>query len=151
MTQTQFDLLARLLLIPETEHAALYRSLILNSDPETPEQEKTIQAIKALDQSIRSAYVTHTPSEFRVMVGHHDTHRKPGSLKLRVGDSVRLVAHSTERWIPVKITATPATPKEYYKGIITEQLVTGSKYQVGNGVLFGEDQVLVSSARGHKT
>lgn len=93
----------------------------------------------ALELEIRSVFVLHGPTDFRVTVGHHDTHRMPGALKMAEGQMVRLVAHSTERWIPVRIVAVPADAGGYYEGIIVEQLVTASTFQVGDRVRFGED------------
>ncbi len=145
MNKNQFDVLARLLALPEHLRDDLYRTHLQGESPATPELAHALEQLRTTDRAIRSAYVTHTPSEFRVVVGHHDTHRKPGSLKLRVGDTVRLVAHSTERWIPVQVTALPVSTKDYYRGEILEQRVVGSKFQVGNGVLFGEDQVVTGS------
>jgi hypothetical protein len=85
--------------------------------------------------------------EFRVTVGHRDTHRMPGALQLKLDEVVRLVAQSTERWIPVRVTALPATPADYYRGVIVQQLVDGTRYQVGNGVMFSEDQVVIEASR----
>lgn len=59
-------------------------------------------------------------------------------------DAVRLVGHTTERWIPVRVTAVPETPRDYYQGVIEAQLVPNSKFQAGNGVRFGEDQVMAN-------
>lgn len=98
-------------------------------------------SMRNADAAIRAAYVLHSPMEFRIMVSHGDAHRMPGSLKLAVGDTVRLVAHSTERWIPVRVTALPDSPASYYQGVITKQLAKNSKFQTGNGVRFSEDQV----------
>jgi len=100
-----------------------------------------IDQLRAADQRIRQAYVVHGPTEFRVMVGHHSHGRLPGVLKLQVGQIVRLVAHSTERWLPVRITALPENRHDYYRGTIVEQLARYSKFQAGNGAMFSEDQV----------
>lgn len=118
------------------EQTTLLKSIL---GPESNQPE-----IDALHARIKRAYVKHRPSEFRVTVGHHDHHRLE-PLGLRVGDLVRLEAHTTERYIPVEIISTPATGSHYYRGVITHQLAPGSKYETGDSVFFSEDQVLASA------
>jgi len=153
MTSYQFDLIARLLGVPATARAAA-RSVVVDSM--TPadaaqlqgcaaaELDQALSDVQALELEIRGSFVLHGPNEFRVTVGHHDTHRMPGALQLAEGQTVRLVAHSTERWIPVRVVAKPAKVGGYYDGIIVEQLVTASRFQVGDRVRFGEDQVITT-------
>lgn len=148
MTENQIELLLGLLgrvgPMDDTLQARLKECLRRNERPEDAHLADLLEALQQLDKQIRQAYVVHTPSEFRVLVGHHDTHRMPGSLAIAVGDVVRLVGHTTERWIPVRVTAVPKTPREYYQGVIEAQLVPNSKFQAGNGVRFGEDQVMAN-------
>src|SRR5690606_32533378 len=148
MTESQFDLVARLLDIPSPARAAA-RAILIDGMEATAaiqlqgcapvELDQALADLQATDLAIRGHYVLHGPNEFRVTVGHHDAHRMPGALPLAEGHIVRLVAHSTERWIPVRVVATPAKAGGYYDGIIVEQLVSASRFQVGNRVRFGED------------
>jgi len=103
--------------------------------------------VREADFAIRGAYVLHGPNDFRIVVDHRDEHRGPGVVKLTVGDVVRLVAQSTEHWIPVRVTRLPATPTGYHAGVIIQQLVAASVYQVGNSVQFSEDQVVTETQR----
>lgn len=141
MTEQQFNILADLLGLSHTDRAAAYGVVIGGNESDLGSKQH-VKALRQADAAIRAAYVIHSPMEFRITVGHRDTHRAPGALKLNIGDSVRLVAQSTERWIPVRVTALPDTACGYYRGVITEQLVKTSKFQVGNGVRFSEDQVM---------
>jgi hypothetical protein len=106
-----------------------------------------VDRMRHADSSIRGAYVIHGPIDVRIVVGHRDTHRSPGAVKLEVGDIVRLTAQSTELWIPVCVTAQPESPVDFYSGVIVEQLVAASRYQTGNGVRFSEDQFVVETPR----
>lgn len=99
------------------------------------------QRIFALHKAIKSLYVKHRPTAFKVMVGHHDYDRYPGALNLKVGDLVQLVSYSTEKYIPIKITALPRQAPGYYQGTITHQLVKNSVFEEGDCVYFSEDQV----------
>ncbi|MGB6104597.1 MAG: hypothetical protein WBF88_12220 [Pusillimonas sp.] len=47
----------------------------------------------------------------------------------------------------IRVNALPDSPIGYYSGVITEQLVKDSLYQVGNGVRFSEDQVMTEAPR----
>lgn len=94
-----------------------------------------------LHLSIKRAYVNHRPTEFRVMVGHRDASRTPGSLELTVGDVVNLVGHTTELYVPVEIISTPNAANRYYRGVVVQQLAPGSQFEVGDSVSFSEDQV----------
>lgn len=122
MTEQQFNALADLLGLVMRDREAAYR-IIFNNESGDVVAEQFANRIRQADATIRAAYVVHSPMEFRITVGHRDTHRMPGSLKLKIGDTVRLVGQSTERWIPVRVTALPDSPAGYYGGIITEQLV----------------------------
>ena len=148
MTENQIELLLGLLgriePMDDAVQARLKECLRRKERPEDTHLAGLLDAVQVLDRQIRQAYVVHTPSEFRVLVGHHDTHRMPGALRIAIGDVVRLVGHTTERWIPVRVTALPATPRDYYQGVIEAQLVPNSKFQAGNGVRFGEDQVMAN-------
>lgn len=146
MTENQFIALADLLDLSAPERAAARRVLFENKEDDTAAID-IADTVRRADATIRAAYVVHGPMEFRITVGHRDTHRAPGTLQLNVGDTVRLVAQSTERWIPVRVTALPDSSAGYYSGVITEQLVKTSKYQVGNGVRFSEDQVMIEAPR----
>ena len=147
MNRQQFDALARVLNIEEALRDAAYAVLLANTRCDAPELAHAVQQLRAADATIRAAYIVHSPMEFRVTVGHRDTHRMPGALQLKLDEVVRLVAQSTERWIPVRVTALPATPADYYRGVIVQQLVDGTRYQVGNGVMFSEDQVVIEASR----
>ncbi|MFJ0392469.1 alpha/beta hydrolase [Bordetella bronchiseptica] len=150
MTEFQFELVARLLATPAPVRAAA-RQVLVSGQPLTAaaelqgcgesELQQVLVAMEALVLDIRGAFVLHSASDFRVTVGHHDHHRRPGAVAFAVGEVVRLVAHSTERWIPVRVLATPDQPGGYYQGVITEQLVQASRFQAGDRVMFGEDQV----------
>lgn len=151
MTEQQFTVLAGLLGLSESDRAAA-RYVIL--DGGAGAAAGIVERLKEADSRIRGAYVIHGPMEFRIVVGHRDVHRMPGALKLEVGDLVRLTAHATERWVPVRVTALPDSPPGYYSGVILEQMVSGSRYQAGNGVRFSEDQVMMDAPRalaGRKT
>lgn len=140
MTEHQFSVLADLLGLSDPDRAAVRRIVVEGTAGDTVAAQNA-NTLRKADAAIRAAYVVHSPMEFRVMVSHGDTHRMPGSLKLAVGDIVRLVAHSTERWIPVRVTALPDSSTGYHQGVITKQLAKNSKFQAGNGVRFSEDQV----------
>lgn len=146
MTEQQFNVLANLLGYTAAEQAATHRIIIGGKTGDAVATQHA-DRLRQIDASIREVYVVHSPMEFRITVGHRDTHRMPGALKIKVGDIVRLIGHSTERWIPVRVTALPNTAADYYSGVITEQLVKLSKFQVGNGVRFSEDQVFIEAPR----
>lgn len=146
MTEQQFTVLAGLLGLPKPNRAAAHE-VIFDGVEGSVVAAGIVAKLREADATIRGAYVVHGPMEFRIVVGHRDTHRMPGALNLKAGDVVRLTAQSTERWIPVRVTALPGTPAGYYSGVIIEQLVTGSQYRVGNGVRFSEDQVMVEASR----
>lgn len=153
MTGYQFDLLARLLGVPSPARVAARAVMIDGMEAATATQlqgcatselDQAMAEILAAEVEIRNVFVLHGPNEFRVTVGHHDIHRMPGAMSLAVDQVVRLVAHSTERWIPVQIVTAPDRAGGYYEGIIVEQLVKASRFQVGDRVHFGEDQVLTT-------
>lgn len=151
MNQAQFQALAGLLSLQDPILGAARDILVDGQDVSDASQrhgcppqalQQAVARMRHADAAVRQAYVVHGPTEFRITVGHRDTHRWPGSLQLAIRQEVRLVAHTTERWIPVRITALPAFPQDYYRGVITAQLVANSKFQTGNAVQFSEDQVL---------
>ncbi|MBP6020072.1 MAG: alpha/beta hydrolase [Burkholderiaceae bacterium] len=146
MTEQQFHVLSDLMGISDPDRDAAM-GIIFNSEEGSVTAEEIAARLRQADMAIRGAYVLHGPMEFRITVGHRDFHRGPGAIQLKVGDIVRLVAQSTERWVPVRVTALPATPLDYYGGVITEQLAKGSRYQVGNGVRFSEDQIMTDIPR----
>lgn len=150
MTPSQLLTLATLLKLETNWVPLLSRVLIDRQEPLQVIQESGcnevqlrhyLEQLHQADQRIRAAYVVHAPTEFRIMVGHHSQGRMPGALKLEVGQTVRLVAHSTERWIPVQITSLPVNRHDYYRGVILEQLAPHSLFQAGNGAMFSEDQI----------
>lgn len=100
------------------------------------------QAMLALHLRIKRSYVVHRPSAFRVEVSHTDFHRFPGALTLQIGDEIRLVSFTTEKYIPVQVIALPTTASGYYRGVITRQLAPGSQFETGESVYFSEDQVM---------
>lgn len=146
MTEQQFHTLADLMGLSDPDRDATL-GILFNSEEGSAVAEQMAENLREADLAIRGAYVLHGPMEFRITVGHHDFHRTAGSININIGDIVRLVAQSTERWIPVRVTSLPATPQDYYGGVISEQLVKGSLYQVGNGVRFSEDQVMTEGPR----
>lgn len=154
MTKQQFEILADLLGIEAKLRVAARKALFDNGDSNA-EIADLVDKLRQADAVVRSVYVIHGPMAFRITVGHRDTHRMPGAIRLQVGDAVRLVAQSTERWVPVRVTALPDSPADYYTGVIIEQLVKASRFQAGDGVKFSEDQVLLeapkASRRGHNT
>lgn len=97
-----------------------------------------------LHLAIKRVYVKHCPTEFRVQVSHRDTDRFPGSLNLKVGDTVNLVGHTTELYVPVQITSLPDSANRYYSGTVVQQLAPSSRFEVGDSVSFSEDQVKVA-------
>ena len=146
MTEHQFNTLIDVLGITGSDRAAAHHAIFNDETPDITVA-SIVEEIRRADAMIRGAYVLHGPMEFRITVGHRDTHRALGALTLQVGDMVRLVAQSTERWIPVRVTALPDTPADYYRGVITEQIVKASRFQAGNGVKFSEDQVMIEAPR----
>lgn len=146
MTEHQFNTLVDLLGITGSDRAAAHHAIFNDETPDIAAA-NIVDEIRRADAMIRGAYVLHGPMEFRITVGHRDTHRAPGTLQLNIGDIVRLVAQSTERWIPARVTALPDSPAGYYTGVITEQVVKTSRFQVGNGVRFSEDQVMIEAPR----
>ncbi|MFA5487760.1 MAG: alpha/beta hydrolase [Candidimonas sp.] len=146
MTEQQFTVLANLLGLTEQDQITAH-AIIFEGAEENTRAAPIVDRLRQADGIIRGAYVIHGPMEFRVVVGHRDTHRAPGAIRLRIGDIVRLTAQSTERWIPVRVTALPASPVDYYSGVILEQLAPASRYQTGNGVRFSEDQILTEAPR----
>lgn len=146
MTEHQFVVLADLLGLADPDRSAAHAYLYGDKEG-TLVTARIVDGMRQADAAIRRVYVVHGPMEFRITVGHRDTHRAPGTISLKVGDVVRLVAHSTEHWISVRITALPDSPKDYYSGVITEQRVLASQHQIGNGVMFSEDQVMIEVPR----
>jgi len=146
MTKQQLNVLAGLLGLSEPDRAAAYEAIFKGSAGSVVTA-GLVDRLRAADASIRGAYVVHGPMEFRIVVGHRDTHRAPGAIELKVGDTIRLTAQSTERWVPVQVTALPASSADYYSGVIVEQLAAASRFQAGNGVRFSEDQVMVETPR----
>ena len=146
MNEQQFIVLADLLGLTSPDRAAMH-SVIFGGKDSMPATAAIFDQLRQADAAIRSAYVVHGPMEFRITVGHRDTHRAPGTLALNMGDVVQLVAHSTEGCIPVRVTDLPKSSADYYSGVITAQPVKASLYQVGNGVKFSEDQVMIEEPR----
>jgi hypothetical protein len=144
MTEHQFFVLADLLGLRPSDRDAAH-AVIFDGKELTTAATAIAKRLREADATIRCAYVIHGPMEFRITVGHRDTHRAPGAVPLAIGDMVRLIAHSTEHWISIRITALPETPTDYYSGVIVEQMVKASRYQVGNGVRFSEDQVVTEA------
>lgn len=116
---------------------------LIDPDHTTPTVPDSV--LNELHLRIKRAYVKHGPTSFRIMVSHHDLDRFPGALDLKIGDTVNLVSFTTERYVPVEIIETPRTSVGYYRGVITQQLATHSKFEVGDSVYFSEDQVRTHS------
>ena len=76
-----------------------------------------------------------------VTVSHDDLDRFPGALDLKQGMRVQLVSYTSERYISVRITQVPASPKAYFRGVVSEQNIGYSVFEVGDSVYFSEDQV----------
>lgn len=146
MTEQQFLVLSDLLGLADPDRNAAH-SIVFEGTKGSAVATNIAERLRQADSAVRGAYVVHGPMEFRITVGHRDTHRTPGAIPMRVGDMVRLIAQSTERWIPVRVTALPDSPTDYFSGVITEQLVKTSLYQAGNGVQFSEDQVMIEEPR----
>lgn len=135
MTQEQFLLLAQILHLspsPELEQEARHPN-----GPLSPQA----QEILALHRRLKEAYVIHRPTAFRVVVSHDDLDRFPGALDLKQGMRVQLVSYTSERYISVRITQVPASPKAYFRGVVSEQNIGYSVFEVGDSVYFSEDQV----------
>lgn len=146
MTPHQFFVLADLLGLLSSERDAAH-AVIFDDKELTTAATAIAERLREADAAIRCAYVIHGPMEFRITVGHRDTHRAPGAVALGIGDTIHLAAHSTEHSISVRVTALPATPVDYYSGVIVEQPVKASRYEIGNGVRFSEDQVVTEAPR----
>ena len=144
MTEQQFNALAELLSLSDFERHSAYDAVFADAQPNA-DALKIVQTIHAADALIRSAYVVHGPMEFRVEVSHRDVHRRPGSSRLAIGDIVRLSSRSTERRLTVRVTAQPSKPTGYYRGVVTERPSPRSRYAVGDGVEFSEDQVVMDA------
>ncbi len=146
MKEEEFFVLAELLGLASPDRDAAH-AVIFGGNQGSIITTRIVERLRQADAAIRGAYVIHGPMEFRILVGHRDIHRWPGSIALEVGDIVRLCAQSTERWVPVRVTALPVSSADYYSGVITEQLVRASRFQAGNGVRFSEDQVMTEEPR----
>lgn len=146
MTEQHFDTLAELLGLDTPDRVAAH-GVIIDGVEATTTSAAIADRLRKADAAIRCAYVIHGPMEFRITVGHRDTHRPPGTISPAVGDTVHLTAHSTEGLVSVRVTALPTSRVDYYSGVITGYPVADSRYQVGNGVRFSEDQVMVEEPR----
>ncbi|WP_143705461.1 alpha/beta hydrolase [Pollutimonas subterranea] len=146
MTEQQFDTLADILGLDTPDRVAAH-DVIFDGIEATASAAAIADKLHKTDAAIRCAYVIHGPMEFRITVGHRDTHRPPGATSIAIGDTAHLVAHSTEGLISVRVTALPASRVDYYSGVITGYPVKDSRYQIGNGVRFSEDQVMVEEPR----
>lgn len=144
MTKLQFEALATLLDLADADRRSAFQALFEGASPST-DTRILLERLQSVDAMVRGAYVVHGPMEFRIEVGHRDAHRAPGALQLAVGDVIRLTARSSERWVPVKVTALPCRPIDYYQGVVHEQIVSGSRFAVGDGVEFSEDQVVLDA------
>ena len=117
---------------PQPEHKIQYPD-----GPFSPEA----QQILALHHQLKQAYTIDQPTAFRVVVSHDDLDRFPGALDLKQGMRVQLVSYISERYINVRITEVPSTPKAYFRGMVTEQNTDYTLFEVGDSVYFSEDQV----------
>lgn len=135
MTQEQFLLLTQVLNV--------HPSLELEQETRNPGKRISAEAqrILHLHHQLKGAYVIHRPTAFRVVVSHDDLDRFPGALKLQEDMRVQLVSYTSERYISVRITELPATPKAYFRGVVTEQNMGYKAFEVGDSVYFSEDQV----------
>lgn len=135
MTQEQFLLLAQVLNVhPSPE---------LEQETRKPGKRISAEAQRILDlhHQLKGAYVIHRPTAFRVVVSHDDLDRFPGALELQEDMRVQLVSYTSERYISVRITELPPTPKAYFRGVVTEQNMGYKVFEVGDSVYFSEDQV----------
>lgn len=135
MTHEQFLLLAQILnIMPSAE---------LEEQVRTPNQARSAEAHRmlTLHHRIKEAYVIHRPTAFRVVVSHDDLDRFPGALDLKPDMHVQLVSYTSERYITVRITQAPATPKAYFRGVVSEQNISYTVFEQGDSVYFSEDQV----------
>lgn len=146
MTEQQFIVLTDLLGLADPDRDAAH-AVIFDGIEATTAAAAIVETLRQADTEIRSAYVVHGPMEFRITVGHRDTHRPPGTIAPAIGDTVHLVSLSTEGLVSVQVTAPPASRVDYYSGVITGYPVKDSRYKVGNGVRFSEDQVMVEEPR----
>lgn len=143
MSPAQLNLLAGLLQIEL--NAELEAELL---DATQPPRSATALRLLELHKHIKEHYVQHRPTAFRVVVGHHNHDRFPGALQLKTGDLVQLITFTTEKYVPVKIKELPEqTGGIYYRGVITQQLVSQSIFQEGDSVFFTEDQVSSSKSQ----
>ncbi|MCB5362954.1 hypothetical protein H0484_04180 [Pusillimonas sp. CC-YST705] len=124
-------------MMTDEQHTLLTEILKLSGDKDATSE----SLLQDWHLRIKQAYVKHRPTEFRITVGHRDIDRFE-RLPLKVGDEIRLVSFTTERYIPVKITELPSTRFGYYRGVITNQLVKDSRFESGDSVYFSEDQVV---------
>ncbi|USY26964.1 hypothetical protein NIZ92_07950 [Alcaligenes sp. 1735tsa3] len=135
MTHEQFLLLTQILNLtpnPELEQEVRHPGAQISTQA---------QQILTLHLQLKGAYVIHRPTAFRVVVSHDDLDRFPGALDLKQGMHVQLVSYTSERYISVRITQLPATPKAYFRGVVSEQNISYHVFEVGDSVSFSEDQV----------
>lgn len=146
MTEQQFIVLADLLGLANPDRDAAH-AVIFKGVEATTAATAIVDKLRQADTAIRGAFVIHGPMEFRITVGHRDSHRPPGTIAPAIGDTVHLVSLSTEGLVSVQVTALPASRMDYYSGLITGYPIPGSRYEIGNGVRFSEDQVMIEEPR----
>ncbi len=91
MTEQPFTVLADILGLAAPDRDAAH-AVAFHHREGTMAAADIINRLRRADAAIRGAYVIHGPMEFRITVGHRDTHRAPGTIKLGVGDTVRPAA-----------------------------------------------------------
>lgn len=147
MTHDELQVLVDLLRIEARLLPALTRALVDAAPADLDEDTaQAMAAVRAAEARIRATFICHHYTEWEIVVGHRDYHRAPGMVQLAVGDRVRLISTRTHLMVPVEVTHLPVTPRDNYRGIIVEMEQTSMRYRIGDGVMFGEDQVVLGGA-----
>lgn len=151
MTHDEFQVLADLLGIEGPLAAAAHRVHVDQDKTVFEEYEdvnglhELVERIAQAERRVRRTFVIHQPSCWQVVVGHHDHHRAPGKIKLKVGEKVRLVCSRVNVMVAVTVTDEPPSPHGYYKGVVHDLPATAMRYRRGDGVLFADDQAVLPS------
>jgi hypothetical protein len=147
LTPEELQVLAELLRLDPRLLPALTRLLVdqASTGPDDPDDavERAVTAVRAAEARVRATFICHSFREWEIVVGHRDHHRAPGMVLLEVGDHVRLISARTYLMVPVQVTHLPETSRNYYRGIIVDLEATSMQYRPGDGVKFGEDQVVL--------
>jgi hypothetical protein len=147
MTHDELQVLVDLLRIEARLLPTLTQALVEAAPAELDEAAaQAVAAVRAAVARIRATFICHHYTEWEIVVGHRDYHRAPGMVQLAVGDRVRLISARTYLMVPVEVMHLPATPRDNYRGIIVDMEQTSMHYRLGDGVMFGEDQVVLGGA-----